>query len=73
LFMCNAMLISMGLQVEEDETAVKVELPQEARWLLVFGIEGAKDELRKKLFCIIDGLFSWMFSLTVVVVLPLHQ
>jgi hypothetical protein len=67
------MLISMGLQVEEDETAVKVELPQEARWLLVFGIEGAKDELRKKLFCIIDGLFSWMFSLTVVVVLPLHQ
>jgi hypothetical protein len=32
------MLISMGLRVEEDGTAVKVEPPQEARWLLVFRI-----------------------------------
>jgi hypothetical protein len=36
--MCNAVLIPMGLRVEEDGTVVKVELPQEARWLLVFRI-----------------------------------
>jgi hypothetical protein len=32
--MCNA----VGLRVEEDGTAVKVELFQEALWLLVFRI-----------------------------------
>jgi hypothetical protein len=36
--MCDAVLILMGLQVEEDGTAVKVELLQEAQWLLVFRI-----------------------------------
>jgi hypothetical protein len=36
--MCNAVLIMMGLRVEEDGTAVEVELLQEARWLLVFRI-----------------------------------
>ncbi len=42
LFMCNAKLISMGLQMEEDGIATKVELPQKAQWMLMLGDLRAK-------------------------------
>jgi hypothetical protein len=35
--MCNPKLISMGLQMEEDGIATKVELPQKAQWMFMLG------------------------------------